>query len=130
MSQTVLIVDDEPDLVANCDRVLRRAGFRPLSAYTVAEALRLIDDEHPALVVTDLRLPGADGLVVVRHARQHVPPIPVILITAYDSAHARRAAQENGAATYLAKPFTNSVLLDVVRRALGAPAAAQNGTPA
>src|SRR5262245_45468178 len=88
VTRTILIVDDEPDLVANCARLLQRAGHVSLRAHTGPEAMALIDRAKPDLVVADLRLPGTDGLTVARHARGHVPPIPVILITAYDSPQA------------------------------------------
>ena len=118
MTRTILVVDDEPDLVANCERLLQRVGHLCLRAHTGIEALALIDREKPDLVVADLRLPGADGLAVTRHARRHVPPIPVIQITAYDSPEARRAATENGAEVYLAKPFSNATFLDAIQRVL------------
>jgi CheY-like chemotaxis protein len=118
VGRTVLVVDDEPDLVANCERVLRRAGHTSLRAHTGPDAMTLIDRERPDLVVADLRLPGADGLTVARHARGHVPPIPVILITAYDSPHARSAARESGVDVYLAKPFSNAAFLEAVLRLL------------
>jgi CheY-like chemotaxis protein len=113
-----LVVDAEPDLVANCERLLQRIGHASLRAHTGPDAMALIDREGPDLVVTDLRLPGADGLAVARHARGHVPPIPVILITAYDSPQARSAAREGGVGIYLAKPFSNAAFLDAVQRAL------------
>jgi two-component system nitrogen regulation response regulator GlnG len=69
-------------------------------------------------VVADLRLPGMDGLTVARHARGQAPPIPVILITAYDSPQARTAARESGVGVYPAKPFSNAAFLDAVQRAL------------
>jgi two-component system response regulator (stage 0 sporulation protein F) len=118
MSQTILVVDDEPDLVATCERLLQRAGHASLRAHTGPDAMSLIDRENPDLVIADLRLPGADGLAVTRHARGHIPPIPVILITAYDSPEARRAAIESGVEAYLAKPFSNAAFLDAVKRAL------------
>jgi DNA-binding response OmpR family regulator len=118
MTRTILVVDDEPDLVANCERLLQRAGHDSLRAHTGPDAIVLIDREKPDLVVADLRLPGVDGLVVARHARGHVPPIPVILITAYDSPQARAAARESGVGIYLTKPFANALFLDAVRRAL------------
>ena len=118
MGRTVLVVDDEPELVASCERLLRRMGHVSVRAYTGPEAMSLIDREKPDLVVADLRLPGADGLVVARHARARVPPIPVILITAYDSWQARQAANETGVEAYLAKPFSNAAFLDAVQRVL------------
>jgi CheY-like chemotaxis protein len=111
------MVDDEPDLLGNCERLLRPLGHVCLSAGGGRDAIELIDRAEPDLVVTDLRLPGTDGLSVARHARARVPPIPVILITAYDSPWARRAAREADIA-YLPKPFTNAAFLDAVRRVL------------
>jgi CheY-like chemotaxis protein len=118
MSRTILVVDDEPDLVVNCERLLQREGHACLQAHSDPDAIRLIDRERPDLVVTDLRLPGAGGLTVARHARSRVPPIPVILITAYDSPQARIAAKESGVGDYLAKPFSNAAFLEVVQRVL------------
>ena len=118
MSRRILVVDDEPELAANCERVLQREGHLCLQAHTGPDAIRLIDRERPDLVVTDLRLPGAGGLTVARHARSRVPPIPVILITAYDSPQARTAAKETGVSSYLPKPFSNAAFLQSVERAL------------
>jgi CheY-like chemotaxis protein len=120
VGQTILVVDAEPDLVANCERLLQRIGHASLRAHTGPDAMALIDREGPDLVVADLRLPGADGLAVTRHARGHVPPIPVILITAYDSPQARNTARESGVDVYLAKPFSNAAFLDAVQRVLPA----------
>jgi CheY-like chemotaxis protein len=97
-----------------------------LRAHTGPDAMALIDQERPDLVVADLRdlvvadlrLPGVDGLTVARHARGHVPPIPVILMTAYDSPQARRAARDSGVGAYLAKPFSNVAFVDTIQRAL------------
>lgn len=125
MTRTILVVDDEPDLVANCERLLQRAGHEFLRAHTGPDAIALMDRQTPDLVVADLRIPGVDGLAVARHARDHVPPIPVILITAYDSAQARASARESGVRIYLAKPFTNAAFLDAVQRAL--PPASTDG---
>jgi CheY-like chemotaxis protein len=117
-TRTILVVDHEPDLVVSCERLLQRVGHASLRAYTGPDAMALIDREQPDLVVAELRLPGADGLAVARHARAHAPPIPVILMTAYDSWEARRAATESGVEVYLAKPFSNGAFLEAVLRVL------------
>jgi CheY-like chemotaxis protein len=127
MGRTILVVDDEPELVASCERLLRRAGHVSLRAYTGPEAIALIDRNQPDLVVADLRLPKADGLAVARHARAQVPPIPVMLITAYDSRQARQAASEAGVEAYLAKPFSNAEFLQAVLRILFPNAADELG---
>jgi CheY-like chemotaxis protein len=116
-----LIVDDEPDLVVTCVRLLRPLGHICLTASTGRDAIRLIDAERPNLVVTDLRLETEDGLEVARYARGVRPPIPVILITAYASRETWREAQEAGAAIYLPKPFSTVQFLGAVRHALATP---------
>ncbi len=118
MMSRVLIVDDEPDLVETCARLLSRLGNDCLTACTAPQAIGLIDRERPDLVVTDLNLPERDGLEVVRHARQTSPPTPVILITAYHSSDTIRAAQDAGATGYLSKPFSTGELAHAVELAL------------
>lgn len=131
MTRKILLVDDEPDLLANCERLLRPLGHGCLTAHTGLDAITLIDREAPDLVVSDLRLPGADGLAVARHARAHVPPIPVLLISAEDSDTARIGAAEIGVSAFLTKPFANAELRDAVRRLLGdaAPRSAGGSPP-
>ncbi len=118
MNHRILIVDDDPDLAGTLVRLLGRLGHTCLSASTGDGAIALMDAELPHLIVTDLHLPGMDGLAVARHARAKDPPIPVILITAYPSAATHRQALEAGETIYLPKPFTTADLLKAVHRAL------------
>ncbi len=118
----VLIVDDEPDLVATCARLLKRRGFVPLVAGNGQTAIELIDAERPDLILTDLRLPGIDGLAVVRHARRGARKIPVVLFTGYASHASRREALRDGAAAYLPKPFTAAQLFAAIEQAAAAGA--------
>lgn len=122
-----LIVDDEPDLVVTCVRLLEQAGHSCLTARTGREAINLIDAERPDLVVTALRLPTVDGLAVTRYAQRASPPAPVIFITAYSSSDVKRRARAAGASVFLPKPFSAAELLDAVQRALSTPAP-QGGT--
>lgn len=123
VSPKTLVVDDEPDLLETCARLLRQAGHTCLTAHSGREAIALIDAERPNLVVTDLRLPTIDGLAVARHARRISPPPPVIFFTAYSSPYAKREAQEAGATIFLPKPFSAAEFLDAVGRALDRPVA-------
>jgi len=130
-SSRVLIVDGDADLVETLARLLGRFGHTCLAAASGPEAIRLIEIGSPDLVVTDLHMPGMDGISVARQARQQTPPIPVVLMTAYPSAETRPEAQGGSGIFRLTKPFANADLLDVVGRALGSPkrvaAAGQNG---
>ncbi len=116
--QRILIVDDEPDLAATWVRFFRQMGRVPLVARSGPEALALIDAERPDLVLTDLRLPGVDGLEVLRHARRVAAGTPVILVTAYASEETRREALRAGARAYLAKPVSLAELRTTVEKAL------------
>jgi CheY-like chemotaxis protein len=91
-----LVVEDDPDLLDTCVRLLEQGGHRCLAARSGGEAVALIDAERPGLVLTDWRLPALDGLAVARHARRASPPVPVVLTTAYPSAEVRRRAREVG----------------------------------
>ena len=115
----ILIVDDAVDLVDTLARLLWRFGYTCLTASSAQRAKAIIDAEKPQLVVTDLHMPGMDGLTVARCARETVPPIPVILMTAYPSAESHARARTLGVTAYLPKPFANADFLKAVESALG-----------
>jgi DNA-binding response OmpR family regulator len=117
---TVLVVDDEADLLATYDRLLRRQGHRTIAASTRQAALTALDDERPDLIIADLRLPDGDGLDVVRAARARRRPPPVIVVTGFSSEQSRRQALAAGASAYLGKPFSASALTALIRETLAA----------
>ena len=118
MRQKILIVDDEPDLVATCVRLLAPRGYLCLRAHTAREAVVLIDAERPDLVLADFHLPDLDGLNVLTHARAMTPPVPGILMTADGSARTVQRAYDTGGISYLPKPFSASRLIEAVDLAL------------
>ena len=115
----ILVVDDEPDMVVTCARLLKGLGYRCLTAQTGPEAIQLVNAERPDVVVTDLHLLVGDGFEVSRHVRQSFPQTPVIVITAYHTPDTVGAAYANGATGYLAKPFSNVDFKQAIQRALG-----------
>jgi two-component system, NtrC family, response regulator HydG len=114
----ILIVDDEPDMVDNCARILRRAGHRCLTAVDPQRALALLESERPDVVLTDLKMPEIDGLTVLRRARELDPTTPVVVITAFATIESAVAAIKDGAFDYLPKTFSVDQLTLVVERAL------------
>jgi DNA-binding NtrC family response regulator len=116
--QRILVVDDEPDMVENCTRLLRRAGYRILGTTDAERALALLESERPDLLLTDLKMPGIDGLELMRRARDLDPALPVIVITAFASIDSAVAAIKAGAFDYLPKTFSVDELTVVVERAL------------
>jgi DNA-binding NtrC family response regulator len=117
-SERVLIVDDEPDMVENCTRILRRAGYRCLSATDPERAMALLESERPDLLLTDLKMPGMDGLELLRRSRELDPALPVIVITAFATIESAVAAIKEGAFDYLPKNFSVDQLQVAVERAL------------
>ena len=110
----ILVVEDEVDLAVTFDRLLRRQGYRVVTAASRAEGLKAIESAPPALVIADLRLPDGDGLDIIRAAHARTPQVPVIVVTAFASQAARDAALASGASAFLAKPFPASALLQLV----------------
>lgn len=117
--RTILVVDDEADMLETCARILRRSGYSCLTTASGQEALVLLEHEHPDLILTDLRMPRVDGMALLRHAKQAAPQIPVVIFTAYVSEASAREVLEAGAAAYLPKPFTTVQLRQTVEQALG-----------
>jgi DNA-binding response OmpR family regulator len=118
VARPILVVDDEADLAATYERLLRRRGYRAIAVGTRREGLLAVQAAPFALVVADLRLPDGDGLDVVRAARQAPTPAPVIVVTAFLSQANHRAALAAGASACLAKPFDTATFLALVERTL------------
>lgn len=118
VAKRVLVVDDEADFLATYVRLFRPQGYQVITATSRAAGLAAVADEHPHLVILDLRLPDGDGLDVVRAARGVPDPPPVIVVTGYPSAETRRAATAAGAIAFFAKPFAAAGLLAAVQSSL------------
>jgi CheY-like chemotaxis protein len=117
----ILVVDDEADFVANYQRLLRRRGYRVVSAGSRGDGLVIVEREPLALVITDLRLPDGDGLELVRAARRLPTPTPSIVVTGFASEASRMAALAAGASGYLAKPFAAASFISLVEEMLDSP---------
>jgi len=115
--RTVLVVDDEPEIVRLVRDYLERAGFRVATAADGEQALRAARSERPDIVVLDLGLPGLDGLDVTRELRRG-GQVPIIMLTARTEEADRVAGLELGADDYVAKPFSPRELVARVRAVL------------
>lgn len=118
---TVLIVDDEPDLLELADLTLARMGLNVDRAETVQSALAKIGARRYDLCLTDMRLPDGEGLEIVRHISAYAPQTPVAVITAFGSADNAVAALKAGAFDYLSKPVSLEQLRTLVKTALKVP---------
>lgn len=116
--QTVLIVDDEPDIRELLDITLSRMGLNTYSAATLAEARSLFDEKHPNLCLTDMRLPDGNGISLVEYIQAENPDIPVAMITAHGSVETAIEALKAGAFDFISKPIELEGLRNIVTTAL------------
>jgi two-component system response regulator HydG len=117
-AERILILDDEPDMAQSWARILSAAGYECVVTTDPQEALSLLQANQPDLLLTDLRMPGMDGMEMLRRARQIDPRMPVIMLTGYASVESAVAAVKAGAFDYLSKSFSNDQLKLTVERAL------------
>ena len=119
MLGTILIIDDEIDVLDSCERILKRACFSCLTATNVPIALSLFNSQRPRLVLSDIDLVHGNGFEIAQYVREHAPATPVILMTGGGAPDAVKRATTIGVAGYLRKPFSNSELIATVRSQLG-----------
>jgi DNA-binding NtrC family response regulator len=105
-------------MVESSARLLGLAGHQCVTTTTGHEALALLESQRPEVLLTDLKMPGMEGLELMRRAHQLDPDLPVIVITAFASIESAVGAVKEGAFDYLPKPFTANQLRVAVDRAL------------
>jgi DNA-binding NtrC family response regulator len=115
---TVMVVDDDHDMVSALCDILRKAGYHPLSVYSGHEAVAMVEREAPDVLISDLRMAGMSGHGLQAELRRIAPDLPVIIITAFGSIQTAVESMKLGAFDYITKPFSNSELLLIISRAL------------
>ncbi len=119
MSQPqLLLIDDEAIALTNLTHVLQREGYRVTACRDGEAGLAELRQKDFDLVLTDLKMPGIDGMAVLREVRTRCPDVPVIMITGHASLDSAVEAMKAGAYHYLAKPFRLAEAREVVRAAL------------
>ena len=114
----VLVIDDDPDLLRLLSMRLRAWGIRVSTAVSAEEGLSRVAIETPQLVISDIRLPGKDGLALFREIHASRPTLPVILLTAHGTIPDAVQAMSQGVFGYLTKPFDSKLLFEKVQQAL------------
>lgn len=122
MRRSILVVDDDESIRRLVFRLFRD-GYDVRLAQSGVEALRLMGESPPDVVLLDVFMPHMDGLAVLRSARQVFPGIKVLMVSAETDLRTVKQALDAGAHAYLTKPFDMGELLKEVRRVLAAPLA-------
>jgi len=111
---SILVVEDEPDLLKTIHDMLARKGYRVVAARTGEEAMVQFARTEFAVVVTDLVMPGLNGLEVARRCKQARPGVAVVMVTAWDSLLTEDDITRHGVDRVLAKPLRAAVLLETI----------------
>ena len=114
----LLVVDDDADMLRLLTMRLNAAGYRVSAVGSAEAALAQLDIERPQLVLSDVRLPGKDGLALFDEVRERHPSLPVILLTAHGTIPDAVEATSRGVFTYLTKPYDGKDLLQKIGEAL------------
>jgi DNA-binding response OmpR family regulator len=111
----ILVVDDDPDIVRIVSAMLAGQPWQVLNASGGEEALRIVGEEHPDLVLLDIMMPRMNGIEVLREARRSAPGMRVIMTTAYGDVGSYLESRDLGACEYINKPFETNELLAMIR---------------
>lgn len=119
--KTIMVVDDNPDIITIVRTILEGKGYKVMSAYSGAELLSSLEKDKPDLVVLDIMMPQMDGLEVLTRlkAAPDTASIPVILLTAKVQYEDVLGGYKLGADYYITKPFTSTQLINGINLLLG-----------
>ena len=122
----ILIVDDDEELVRGTTVRLRAAGYETIAAYNGSDALNGVQRSRPDAILLDVRMPGIDGLAVLKRLQEcdHTRHVPVVMLSA--SLCDQRKALNAGARFFLAKPYRGVELLEIVQQVTASPALHQS----
>ena len=120
MEPSVLIVDDEENLLVLLDRILSKEGYQVKTANNAYQALELVDRESFRAAILDVKMYPIDGIALLAEIKKRCPAIEVIMITAYPTVDTRNDCMKYGAANYLTKPLEIQELKTVLRHLFAA----------
>lgn len=112
MSGKILIVDDQFGIRILLNEVLQKEGYETFQAANGIQALEIVDNHSPDLVLLDMKIPGMDGIEILKRMKEKNENIRVIIMTAYGELDMIQKAKDLGALTHFAKPFD----IDDIRR--------------
>ncbi|WP_018604323.1 sigma-54-dependent transcriptional regulator [Uliginosibacterium gangwonense] len=113
-----LLIEDDPHVLYGCEQALYIDEIASVGVDSAEKALRLLTPDYPGVIISDIRLPGMDGMALLREVHERDPDLPVILITGHGDVALAVQAMKDGAHDFIEKPFTPEVLVDITRRAL------------
>ncbi len=116
--ETILIVDDEKNYLVVLGAFLSEEGYETLTADNGHQALEIVESTDLDLVLTDMSMPGMDGIELLGRIKEKVPELPVVMMTAYGTVEKAVEAMQLGAFNFIQKPFQNETLKQIVDKAV------------
>lgn len=116
--KSVLIVDDQMGIRLLLGEVFEQAGFSTNAAATGKEALQQLNEQQPDCILLDMKMPGMDGVEVLKEIRRQLPEVPVMMMTAYSEMELIEEAKELGIKRFFTKPFDIFEVRDTVVNSL------------
>ena len=117
MPERILIIDDEVDMLMLLRMIIEdNTDYEVETTNSPTEGIKLLRDEQFDLVVTDLKMPGMDGMELFDEFKELKPDVPVIIITAYGSVGTAEEALKKGVAEFITKPFRKDSILFTIKR--------------
>lgn len=115
----ILLVDDEADVCNFMTRFFEERNFETFSATSGSEALRIVEEDRPDIILLDIKMKERDGIEVLKEIRNINRDAKIVMVTCVEDAEAMKAAKNLGAAAYITKPLVLNDLMEVVLRNLG-----------
>ena len=117
MSGHVLLIEDEPNIIEAIRFILSREGWRVDTHPNGEDAVSIVREKTPDVVILDVMLPGRSGYDILREMRDDpaMTDLPVLMLTARGQSRDREMAERAGVSRFMTKPFSNSEVLDAVR---------------
>ncbi len=113
----ILVVEDDKDMANKCQKLFTRSAYNARVCYSAAEALGILNEDSTIrIVLTDLKMPGIDGIELLRRIKARYPHVEVVVMTGYGTIQSAVEAIKLGASDYITKPFNKDELLNVVRK--------------
>ncbi len=116
--ETILVVDDEEDMLENCARLLERKGYSCVTTSNPLDAPGIVSEIKPSVVLTDLKMPGKDGIELMKELKEIDSSLIIIVFTAYASVSAAVDAMKDGAFDFIPKPFSADQFIVSIERAI------------
>lgn len=114
----ILVIDDDQDILQLVSDILKKHGYNPIIASDGDQGLSLFSKEHPAIVLTDINMPGISGIEILKQVKKIAPTAQVIIFSGFGTTDNVIEALRLGASDYLAKPFNLNLLLHTVARCI------------